>query len=375
MGLWRLIACTTVALVAAACSASQVTPTTTLREHPPVYFRVLVGDVNAEYNNNHNQSSPPVHFRLVPASTRVAMSEATAVRAVITSCNEGRGAQVVSAGLVAGAVSPGSDSSALAWAIFVDPPGRHIAFTTAPTEKPEIVNWYAGFVSVKTTRQPFCTFGRAANIPRLPILGVPGQPAVPTVDTAATPAGWVPVDFGDSQVSVPASFSVFYPGQNACEEFSTHGALLVAPTMAKMLCPSSVNTQTTIVRLVPMHQVPPPYASEKPTILDGESVFLGPNGVTLLGYYAPSLGVEVIAKWHGAPGRNNPHPFAPHRRSRCWPRSGDPDWLAHRHLPRGVIRRPSFVANQAHAGQLRDRSSVLHSRGGTAGSASDPQHR
>ena len=36
---------------------------------------------------------------------------------------------------------------------------------------------------------------------------------LPVVDTAATPKGWVPVDYGDAQVSVPASFSVVYSGR------------------------------------------------------------------------------------------------------------------------------------------------------------------
>jgi hypothetical protein len=35
-------------------------------------------------------------------------------------------------------------------------------------------------------------------------------PPLPAVLTAATPAGWVPVDFGDSQISVPATWQVIY---------------------------------------------------------------------------------------------------------------------------------------------------------------------
>ena len=38
-----------------------------------------------------------------------------------------------------------------------------------------------------------------------------------------------------------------------------------------------------------MRQVPPAYAGEKPTIIDGAPVYLGRNGQ----YYAPSLGVEL----------------------------------------------------------------------------------
>ncbi len=110
---------------------------------------------------------------------------------------------------------------------------------------------------------------------------------LPVVDTAATPKDWVQVDYGDAQVSVPAAFSIFYPGQNPCEGFSTPGALFVASKPTTIRCPQ-LSQQGTAVRLLPVRRVPMPYASEKPTILNGVSVYLGPNGVTLLSYYAPS---------------------------------------------------------------------------------------
>jgi hypothetical protein len=46
--------------------------------------------------------------------------------------------------------------------------------------------------------------------------------------------------------------------------------------------------------------VPPRYAHEKPTILNGLRVYLGPNDLTLFSYYVPDLGVEVIANGHMA---------------------------------------------------------------------------
>jgi hypothetical protein len=77
---------------------------------------------------------------------------------------------VIAAGLVTGVVNAGSPSS-VAWAIFMDPPGKHIAPSLERVPKPEVLNWYAGFVSVQYGQEVFCTFGRAANLPPLPLLG------------------------------------------------------------------------------------------------------------------------------------------------------------------------------------------------------------
>src|ERR1035438_2433644 len=141
----------------------------TMPPSSPTYsLKVLVADVNALYNSYW--SSPAyVGFRLVP-SPPVPLSEASAARRAVTSCNEGRGTQVIAAGLVTGVVNAGSPSS-VAWAIFMDPPGKHIAPSAEPVPKPEVLNCYAGFASVQYGQEVFCTFGRAANLPSLPLLG------------------------------------------------------------------------------------------------------------------------------------------------------------------------------------------------------------
>ena len=64
-----------------------------------------------------------------------------------------------------------TSGSSIYWAVFVDPPGKHIAPSAEPVRKPVVLNWIGAFVSVMTTQQPFCDFGRAANLPRLPIFG------------------------------------------------------------------------------------------------------------------------------------------------------------------------------------------------------------
>jgi len=63
------------------------------------------------------------------------------------------------------------------------------------------------------------------TVPPTTETGIPPttQP-VPAVDLSATPAGWVPVDYGDAQVSVPATFFVLYPG---CGTVSASSGALV----------------------------------------------------------------------------------------------------------------------------------------------------
>ena len=159
---WHVIVFSTVALVAAACTSSTTTTTATARPSGySVPLRRIVADANVQ-----NQDNPS--YRLAAPGTKVPMSEATAARAVISECNEGRGTRVLVAGLVTGPVTSGSS---IYWAIFVDPPGKHIAPSAEQMPKPVILNWIGAFVSVMTTRQPFCDFGRAADLPPLPVFG------------------------------------------------------------------------------------------------------------------------------------------------------------------------------------------------------------
>jgi len=121
------------------------------------------------------------------------------------------------------------------------------------------------------------------------------RPPLPVVDLAATPAGWVPVAYGDAQVSVPASFSVFYPGLRPCEPFSTPGAIYVAPIPAKMNCPPPGHPRATLVRLVPNGGVPPKIAGEKLISVNGVPVYFVPpsSARPFIRYFVPSLGVLV----------------------------------------------------------------------------------
>jgi hypothetical protein len=136
---------------------------------------------------------------------------------------------------------------------------------------------------------------RAVPVPTSHAVSPTTKP-LPVVDLSATPAGWVPVAYDDAQVSVPASFSVFYPGQDPCESFSTPGALFVAPIPGfKRICPAPGHPQATLVRLVPYGGVPQKTAGEKLIIVNGVPVYFVPpsSAKPFISYFVPSLGVLV----------------------------------------------------------------------------------
>lgn len=134
---------------------------------PTYSLKVLVNDVNSYYQTSETGSG--VDYQLL-APRPVRLSEAAAARRVIADCNEGQDARVIAAGLVSGVVNFGTPSS-VDWAIFTDPPSKHIGLSSQPVPSPVVLNWYAGFISVQYPQEEvFCTFGRAANLPPLPLL-------------------------------------------------------------------------------------------------------------------------------------------------------------------------------------------------------------
>jgi hypothetical protein len=112
-----------VALAATACTSAA---TAARPSGYPAPLSRIVADANVQNQNNPS-------YRLAAPGTKVPMSEATAARAVISKCNEGRGTRVLVAGLVTGPVTSGSS---MYWAIFVDPPGKHIAPSAEAMRKP-----------------------------------------------------------------------------------------------------------------------------------------------------------------------------------------------------------------------------------------------
>ncbi len=167
MRVWRAAALSAAVLIAAGCDSSAVvTPAKPSGPAPaaraPGYSVPLSRIIAAA--NAQNRGQPP--FRLAPAGTKTSMPETTAEQIVLHQCNEGRGTRVLGAGLVTGEVEAGSP---LYWAVFVDPPGSHIAPYSQPVKNPQTLNWIGAFVPVKNAQEPFCDFGRAASLPPLPV--------------------------------------------------------------------------------------------------------------------------------------------------------------------------------------------------------------
>lgn len=126
----------------------------------------------------------------------------------------------------------------------------------------------------------------------------PSRP-LPVVLTAATPKGWIPVDLGDAQLSVPSTFDVAYPGQDICEVVptGTAGLLLVNPGRVSAVCPPPAPGTRTLVRIIPVRRVPAAFAHKTPpSARNGVRVLMGSSAATGITEYAPSLHVEVVAE-------------------------------------------------------------------------------
>jgi hypothetical protein len=138
-----------------------------------------------------------------------------------------------------------------------------------------------------------CT-NTASSSPTTTTVGLTTK-TLPFVDVSSVPAGWVPVAFGDTQLSVPASFWVLDPGQNSCEAFPSSGALFLAPSSSKIACPGLERARATFVRLVPHTGIPAKGPGEKLIVVNGLPVYYVPPSKArpYLSYFAPYLGVLV----------------------------------------------------------------------------------
>ena len=126
-------------------------------------------------------------------------------------------------------------------------------------------------------------------------------PKLPVVDVSATPTGWVPVAYGDAQISVPPGFPVAYPGQTSfCKGASASGpgGLLVdIPPGETVHCVVERHPTMVYWASVPLpSSVAFEHIQKKSILLNGVRVHRIPTAVTYFGYYAPSLGVQVIAQ-------------------------------------------------------------------------------
>ena len=117
---------------------------------------------------------------------------------------------------------------------------------------------------------------------------------LPVVDTAATPKGWVPVDYGDAQVSVPASFSVVYRGQYPCDVQTQVGTLFVgsSPNTACLTSPRNANTTVVYLRL---QRFPSEYLHLEDSVVRNALRLYGLELNGVFGYYSPLLGAVVAS--------------------------------------------------------------------------------
>ena len=119
---------------------------------------------------------------------------------------------------------------------------------------------------------------------------------IPAVDLSATPTGWVPVAYGDAQVSVPSTWYVMTGGWCG----GTWPPIIQLGVVVQDLGCSTAPPPPT-VRITPLGSIPAPYRQEKPVRLNGIPVLLGPNSLTFVSYFVRLLHVEVWAR--GAIGR------------------------------------------------------------------------
>jgi hypothetical protein len=123
------------------------------------------------------------------------------------------------------------------------------------------------------------------------------------VDLSSTPTGWVPVAYGDAQVSVPASFSVIYPGQYPCNPFSNVGTIFLGPMGSPDSCVTSASggAKTTVVYLRQQRFPSESLSGLQPIMRNGLRLFdASVDGI--FGYYSPLLGAVVAASGPLAPG-------------------------------------------------------------------------
>ena len=114
--------------------------------------------------------------------------------------------------------------------------------------------------------------------------------ALPAVDLSATPAGWVPVAYGDAEISVPAAWWVLY-NSYPCPTGSPPGEVFVNPPPGGFACPLEIAPDpSTTVSFGPQRS--PHDVFGNPEAINGIFVWpytTGPQS----SYLVPSLGVEI----------------------------------------------------------------------------------
>ena len=135
-------------------------------------------------------------------------------------------------------------------------------------------------ITVFTSSQTFATT-------RVPVTAK----ALPTVDLSATPAGWIPVAFGNAQISVPATWWVLYDSF-PCPTGSSTGEVFVNPPPGGFACPLEIAPGPSTTVLFGPPRSPLSNVLGRPEIINGILVYPYPTGPHS-SYLVPSLGVEI----------------------------------------------------------------------------------
>jgi hypothetical protein len=115
--------------------------------------------------------------------------------------------------------------------------------------------------------------------------------ALPSVHLSATPAGWIPVAFGNAQISVPAAWWVLY-NSPPCPTGSPPGEVFVNPLPGVFHCPAETAPgPSTTVRFGPPTS-PHSTVLGHPEVINGIFVYPYPTGPQS-SYLVPSLSVEI----------------------------------------------------------------------------------
>jgi hypothetical protein len=110
----------------------------------------------------------------------------------------------------------------------------------------------------------------------------------PVVDEAATPAGWLPVDFGNAQISVPSSWSLITGGAESCGP-STGVVVLGQGTWCPPGLGAFATSGTSIVTLSTIQSQPTDHG--QPYVLINGIPIYAPGVAPV--YLAPSLGARL----------------------------------------------------------------------------------
>ena len=128
----------------------------------PVDYGHLSQKLVEAVHYNYREMAPTYAIRLVKTRAIPDVSEQQAVSLVTGSC--GSHSRILAVGLV-----KATWASGLQWAVFFDPPGKHVGISGGMIPTRPRLNWYAAFVSASHAGRPFCTFGYYGGLPTLPI--------------------------------------------------------------------------------------------------------------------------------------------------------------------------------------------------------------